>query len=527
MPNFKYRFFTPAAGCAGGAIGANLALLNAHADAAGHSPVNVPIAHLINSQLRLGVYPAGWALNEMTWRIYSFMIGVNHPAIAALMPAAPPAIGVAAGGIGAGGGAYLQPSPVAPLIDATEKGQIGYHIGTAVGGAFSSSLNPTGPVGTQWFAFHLSRATTNGGVFTIGAQQPDIVLFSIAPGNVWHDFVVWENKGHCVNAGAQNALDPALAQAQSITHCTTLPAVAGAAAAAAPGAAGKPVDVHFASMVDLYHGDYRVQVIDPPGKGSGPVTLSDESADAFFRGYYSPFIEVLANTQDIDLFGEQSFYIVELIPGIKLGLDAKIVRAFHAKKLKVGEFASVVQGAIAEGYDRKSSDELHIDVTGLLVKVESNPSSPNGLSNDRRPSLSGGEPPLKRPNTKGSSALDDSETGDVESNSDTEDDDMQVTPPLYFGYVLNEMDMQLETRLQTAERGVICGLSGNDLYEVTVLFDKSTHRKNENVNPKPLSNSVKHWCIKTSIGNREAIDWVSFKLMIEIKSYFTARSSSQ
>ena len=361
MPNFHYTFHNPGA-CAGTPAAA---LTNP-----AHPRVDITYAQLMNAQLRLGVYPGGgWDIDEITWRIYSFIIGfttiVAAAAAGAAIPAAPPVAGIGqVPFVTTAAGANLPVSPVALGVDSTEKGQIGYHLGTAVGGYLASCMDP-GNANAIWFALHLSRAEANGGVFTFATpQRPDIVAFSLdVINNNWYEFVVWENKGHCINNGAIGAINPALTQAQSLINCTNFPGGMPLAFAGGPWA----VDAHVASMVDLFHGNFRVQVIDPPGPGSSIQKGNSKSTSDFLRCFYNPFREIIRFKKVTKTYDGKKFYTVKLVKDVTLGLDAAIVDNFNNKN-----FSENVARALSKGYANKNPDLVYVDPTGISVELPRN-----------------------------------------------------------------------------------------------------------------------------------------------------------
>ena len=124
MPNFTYGFLG-AGGGVGGACnagpGAPLVAIP--------TPVLLTWPQLINAQLRLGVYPVGWVVDELTWRTVSFVISFANIAVAGGVPVAPPAPGVVPGGAGLGGGGGVPASPVAGGVRPPVRGQIRKHPG--------------------------------------------------------------------------------------------------------------------------------------------------------------------------------------------------------------------------------------------------------------------------------------------------------------------------------------------------------------------------------------------------------------
>ena len=362
MPNFHYRFHNPG-NCAAGA-GNPLTLVP--------NPVAITWPQLINAQLRLGVYPVGWVLDEINWRIYSFLIGFQQAAGVGVFPVVPPVVAVAQVPLPpAGGAANLPPSPVAAGVDSTEKGQIGYHLGTAVGGHLATYM-ATGGAARNWYAFHLSRAEANGGQFLCVGGRPDIVAFSINPGTGnWYEFVVWENKGHCVNAGGFGAIWPALQQAQCLQNCNIFPA--GLPFPAGPAGPGGPwlPDSYIASFVDVYHGNFRVQVIDPPRTPRPPQKIGSREMDGFLRGYYAPFVEALSKNYIKRTYDGRAFQTVLLPKQIRLGLDANIFAAIQSRGSTDGLAAAVAKATTA-GYANKSPGTVYVDPTGISIELPTN-----------------------------------------------------------------------------------------------------------------------------------------------------------
>jgi hypothetical protein len=235
---------------------------------------------------------------------------------------------------------------------------MGYHIGTAVGGALLPYLTTAGAAGTQWCSFHHSRALHDGAAFGYGTpQRPDIVTFAFnpVPGTLY-EFVVWENKGHCGSAGVA-PLAAALAQAQSIVNMTVLP---GGLAFPAP----IPPNAHLASQVDTLGGFFRVQVADPSRPPRPPISMGSQGADTFLRAYYSPFIEALQRRSVPRTYHGRAFQTIDLPQSVRLGVDAEIVRAFPSKGL-----SAAVARATGSGYPNTTPHTLYVDPTGISVEL--------------------------------------------------------------------------------------------------------------------------------------------------------------
>ncbi|WP_147470140.1 hypothetical protein [Corallococcus sp. AB049A] len=339
----------------------------------------------MNAQLRLGVYPPGWVVDEISWRIYSFCVACAPVGVGAVpgVPVAVPAVGMAPGVAAGAGVPNLPPSPVAMGVDATEKGQLGYHLGTAIGGALIEYLAGAGG-GSLLYPFHLSRAEANGGQFVLGPQRPDIVIFDVHPGTlVVSNFVVWENKGHAAGPAGAAPLLAALAQAQSLANMTHWPGNphigGGVAGGALIGGGGIAPDAHLASMVDSYHGNYRVQVIDPPGKGRVPPPMSPQEGDNFFTGYYAPFAEAVqsGSSPQRRQYGGRPFRTVGLEKEVRLGLDEEILSALSSRGS--GRVSSRIAQALSKGYPFKADDSLYVHPTGISVEL------PKGWKPNRNP----------------------------------------------------------------------------------------------------------------------------------------------
>jgi hypothetical protein len=365
MPNFHFQFLGGGAACGGGP-GTNLLAFP--------DPVALTPAQLINAQLRLGVYPGGgWDIEEITWRVYAFCIGCimvaggGGPGV----PAGPPAGGIAPAPAvpGAAGAANLPASPVATAVDATEKGQIGYHMGTAVGGSLGEYLAHTGPAGTLWFAFHLTRAMHNGATFTFaGGGAPDIVAFAVDPvTQIFYEWVVWENKGHCGNFGGLAAIGPALAQAQLILDMTALPG--------GIGGGPWPPDACIASQVDTFHGNFRAQAIDPAKPPRTPTFLPESDMDAFLRAYYRPFVDLLSKGTEPRNYDGRSFTTVQLPKDIRLGLDTGILNGFRGTP---GSLSAAVASVASRGYANTSPETTYVHRTGISVELPAGWSSHGG-----------------------------------------------------------------------------------------------------------------------------------------------------
>jgi len=353
------------------------------------NPVTLTWAQLMNAQLRLGVYPAGWILDEIAWRIYSFCIACAPVGVGMVptVPAVVPAVGMAPGAAVGGGFANLPPSPVAVGVDSTEKGQLGYHLGTAIGGALIEYLAGAGG-GSLLYPFHLTRAQANGGVFVLGAQQPDIVIFDVHPATLFvSNFVVWENKGHAAGPAGAAPLLAALLQAQSLANMTNWPGNPhiGYAGGGLVGGAGMAPNAYLASMVDSFFGNYRVQVHDPPSKRPPVPPMSPQSGDNFFAGYYSPYLEAVQSgpNQQSRQYGGRHFKTVGLAKDVRFGLDQEVVAALRGHG-GAGRVSSRIAQALAGGYKYSASEYLYIHPTGISVEL------PQGWLPNRNPLRSSG-----------------------------------------------------------------------------------------------------------------------------------------
>lgn len=370
MPNISYGFpFVAGAGCVG--IGPAAPLNTPPMP----NPVTLGWAQLMSAQLRLGAYPVGWVADEINWRIYSFCVACAQVGVGAVpgVPVAVPPIGMAPAVPAGGGFPNLPPSPVAVGVDSTEKGQLGYHLGTAIGGALGEYLAGAGG-GSLWYPFHLSRAETNGGQFVHGAQRPDIVIFDVHPGTlVVSAFVVWENKGHAAGAAGAAPLNAALHQAQSLVNMTHFPGnphIGGGVAGGMLIGGGFPPTAHLASQVDRFHGNFRVQVIDPPGKRKPPFIIQPRRGDDFFRGYYAPFVEAIQSGKAPRMrqYGGRDFNTVSFVKKVRIGLDKKIISALRSGG-RIGSLSSRIANAVGGGYRYKAGEYLHIHQTGISVEL--------------------------------------------------------------------------------------------------------------------------------------------------------------
>lgn len=393
MPNIRYVFpYVAGVGCGVGGVGAPLDT------PAMPNPVTLGWAQLMSAQLRLGVYPVAWVADEIAWRIYSFCVACAQVGVGAVpgVPAVVPPVGMAPAVAAGGGVPNLPPSPVAVGVDGTEKGQLGYHLGTAIGGALIEYLAGAGG-GSLLYPFHLSRAEANGGQFTLGAQRPDIVVYDTNPGNLHvSNFVVWENKGHAAGPAGAAPLVAALAQAQSLVNMTHWPGNPHIGGGVAGGAliGGGPIapDAHIASVVDSYFANYRVQVTDPPGKTRIPPPLSPRDGDNFFVGYYAPFVEALQHGQQAQTrrYAGRSFKTVGLAKEVRLGLDAEVFAAVQSRGA-AGRVSSRIAKALSGGYRYAPSDYLYLHPTGISLEL------PKGWQPNRNPVKRSGATPREVP----------------------------------------------------------------------------------------------------------------------------------
>ena len=341
MPNLPYFYRTRAAIGMGGAatcVGAPSAgLLAAPA-------VRVPTwPALVNAQLQLGIFPAGWVVEEMGWRINSLRVASTP--------------------LGAAGA--MAPSPVLDQVDPTERGQLAYHLGTAAGLEAALSLLAPG-AGAFYFPFHLTRAQQNGATFNFAtAQRPDLVIFSLvlppvgvaAPPALSH-FVVWECKGHANNVGVA-PLAPALNQSLSLTHLTALPGAAPIPAAVVPAA-------QVASQIDRGGAalPFRLQTADPSAEGEWGAELTPEAANCFLRAFYAPYLEAWENgiAPEIRPYDGRKFNTVMVSADTRVGIDAEI---FALLSEYSGEDLYQQIGSILKAGFRTDRDEEWISATGI------------------------------------------------------------------------------------------------------------------------------------------------------------------
>ena len=257
-------------------------------------------------------------------------------------------------------------------MDATEKGQLSYHAGTAAGLTLAEMALAPGPGAVYW-AVHLTRYQAGGGNFNFaGPMRPDLVLLSmqppLAPPYVVNHIVIWECKGHATNQG-QAPLGPALQTIRrAVINVTTMP--------------GAPFPVFFpapivpaayvASQVDVFPavaGNYRLQATDPSGPPPIGTEFGEEPMNNFFRFDHAPFAQILrANTQRQQRnYDGTLFETLEVMPKIRFGMEASLYRAFVAQS---ATFTSDVGRAIAAGFPNMAPDSVFVDPTGLSLELE-------------------------------------------------------------------------------------------------------------------------------------------------------------
>lgn len=339
MPTLPYSYVHPQPGWPGPTtcgVGPAAGLINP-------GPLVGAWAALYNAQLTLGIFAPGWEAWEQMWRVSSFQLGACE---------AP----------GLGG---MSPSPVVLSMDATERGQLAYHVGTGSGLAAALGLLNPGGAGARYFPFHLTRAQAAGAVFNFGVvQRPDLVLFSFDPlAAVLHHFVVWECKGHAANVG-QAPLGPALGQSRALLNMTSF---VGGAVLPVP----RVPAAYVASQIDLAGAglSYRLQTTDPPNDGNHSLEASAGDADGFLRSFYAPYLAVLAvPTASSRTYEEIRFRTVEVVPHVRFGVDQRIVDALtdgstRPLHVRIGEILN-------QGYSN-GSDDRFISTTGLLAELGS------------------------------------------------------------------------------------------------------------------------------------------------------------
>jgi hypothetical protein len=334
MPHLAYHYVARPANTCVGPTSANLVHLP--------DPITPGWPQLYAAQASIGVYPAGWAALEMTWRLSSLRLS-STPAI-------------------------LSPSPVIQQADPTEKGQLSYHIGTAAG--IATGLFALAPgMGARFFPMFFTRAVTNGAGFNFAnLQRPDVLFFSVTlpgaggpPAPVVNNIVVWECKGHANNAG-QATLVPALNQALALTAMTQLP---GGGALAAPMA---PVS-YVASQVDVFFGNYRLQIIDPDKPGKNAQSIPMKSMNDFLKTFYDPFVEIVAGAEKtrVKTFGGRKFITVEILPKIYFGLDQKIFKCVQQNAINMSiEIGSILK----DGYKNAGTNSYWVMEFGLIIDLE-------------------------------------------------------------------------------------------------------------------------------------------------------------
>lgn len=342
MPSFTYDYLDRATvgvpgaeTCAAGTIGAALDFVGPY------SPTWAELAGAANA-VAVSVGPP-WDLREARWRAFSFRLGLNPFA-------------------GGAPGAPLAPSPLVVQMDATEKGQLSYHVGTAAGLALAwTALAPGG--GAEWWEYHLSRFLNAGGQCNFaGALRPDLVLLSVTPlvaGATLNYCAVWECKGHAINAGPTK-LRKGLRQALALTGVTVLPGNI-----ALPGPIAPVAKV--ASKVDVYYGNYRLQVVDPGDPPNDPIKLDTGQAAAFYRSYYTSRAGVIresgAKTRAYDGI---DFVTTELIPGYWMGLEERI---FTALAKSDAELVETVCEVVRKGFANKDPERVWVSRTGFSLEL--------------------------------------------------------------------------------------------------------------------------------------------------------------
>ncbi|MAS94047.1 MAG: hypothetical protein CMO55_12700 [Verrucomicrobiales bacterium] len=500
MPDFHYEFHQE--GCAGGI---SAPLIDPHSVNGNPGVIRLGYAELMNAQLRLGVYPGiQWNHDEIAWRVYAFMIGFDRVASAGGLPGGPPPIHAAPQAPtflpNAAFAQFLPPSEVARKLDSTEKGQIGYHVGTAVGGALATYLNPMLSPTTCWFAFHLSRSIKENGRFTfLNTRRPDIAAFAIdtLPPHRIGPLIVWENKGHCSSAaGSIAAMRRNLDQTRALVECLQLPnlPVGGVMYPAMQMNPPLPVAARFASMVDVYNGNYRVQVIDPPGEEKPQRFLDGNQMTGFLNAYYHSFAEIIhSHNARQQRYGKRTFHVVALPRGVTLGMDSRIIESLEGTNnmASIGKF-------LAEGYQELNNekDALYVDPTGILVELQ-----PNWGHPPKKPSV-----PVRRKRAR--------------SDPEKENQQYNENP---------EIPELLWKRVLMADRVEIWNPENNSLEEI--LFDRSDdyeipEQENSHEDKDPEETSQKLIVSKFQTGQsapRVSTDLVSPEIYYKIRALCSSR----
>ena len=308
------------------------------------NPIAPTWPQLYNAQTSIGVYPPGWALWENRWRLSSLRIA----SIAGVGP--------------------MAPSVLVNAMDATEKGQIGYHIGTATGLRLAQ-MTYAGAAGTFYFPLALTRAQNLGALFNFStAQRPDFVIFNITlpvgpPAlPTINNFIVWECKGHINNVG-QAPLGPALRQSLALTNMVNFPGAGPLAAPMAPIA-------YAASQIDTLAPGYRLQATDPSKPVDDSEIISLDSMNVFLQKYYEPIAEMVsAKGYSKRYYDEQHFMTFEVLPKIRIGLDEHIYNILFYLKPK--DMTYKISEILNQGFINKNPEKVWINKLGISMELES------------------------------------------------------------------------------------------------------------------------------------------------------------
>jgi hypothetical protein len=346
------------AGLAGAALpgvagaGAGLA---AQAAVAGCVPYSWPA--LTNAALVIGQYPPGaHPLYEATWRVATLRMGGYTSSV----------------------NARLRPTPLLANVETQERRELSYHMGINL-------AVYAGRVSGMVFPRHFSKhAAINGGAgvaYTVagafaGNNFPDIVWIDAVNGTCQ----VWEGKGRVgtVAAGGEppgnvpGILNAAMGQCRKLNQ-VLVPGV---------GLVGPNARIASVARLDPATGNWWLHVSDPPGDGKREREDDDGvEKEAFYREFYRPFVEMVAESDDVVTVGGLDFVVVR-VPGTatRIGLDTRIESLFSqdiTKRRRGGggseandpaEIVDLIEGYVTAGYQQDTTDpDAYISPEGILT----------------------------------------------------------------------------------------------------------------------------------------------------------------
>lgn len=367
MPHIRYTYAGADANCVpamagvmagAGVPGPNLLGLSGLAGAALPGLAGIAAGGLGAMPAAPGLLPYSWAaLAAASTIIGAFPPGV-HPAyelnwrVANLRIAARTA------------GGRLARTPVLPRMERQERIHLSYAMGMNLAAYAARAANFT-------FPMHFTRFRAVRGGLGVGYTQNPAFAAADLPDIVFTDPIngtcqVWEAKGYSgVGAAGITAVAAAAASGPAMQQARRL------ATLLVPGFGLVAPNCYVASVARLHPASFRwhLHVWDPPNGGLKRDRDEDGDVDkeAFYREYYRPYVEMVADSDQTVSFGGIT-YSVAPIPGTSVltGLDARIERLFTTSPAKrrrtdnpnrlPADIVAEIEGYLVAGYPQDAGN---------------------------------------------------------------------------------------------------------------------------------------------------------------------------